>query len=113
MLLSEPVEWPAEYRCFVADGRVVATSPYLSFGHALAHHPGAAGQIPTPVLGLCADLAENCDLPRALVIDVGLIEDRGWAVVEFNPAWCSGILSAEPDRVLDVPTRACESVPHR
>jgi hypothetical protein len=26
VLVSEPVEWLAEYRCFVADGRVVATS---------------------------------------------------------------------------------------
>lgn len=108
VLLSEPVEWLAEYRCFIADGRVIATSPYLSFGHALSHHPGTGSQVPAPVLDVCAALATNCDLPRALVIDLGLIEDRGWAVVEFNPAWCSGILSADPDRVLDVLSRACE-----
>jgi hypothetical protein len=65
------------------------------------------------VLSLCADLAANCDLPCALVIDVGLIEDRGWAVVEFNAAWCSGILSADPDRVLDVLSRACSGLHRR
>ncbi|HEY2585077.1 MAG TPA: ATP-grasp domain-containing protein [Tepidisphaeraceae bacterium] len=113
VLLSEPVEWLAEYRCFVAEGRVVATSPYLSFGHALAHHPGTGAQVPAPVLDLAADLAVNCDLPRAFVIDIGLIEDRGWAVVEFNPAWCSGILSADPDRVLDVLGRACQPTSRR
>lgn len=114
VLLSEPVEWLAEYRCFVADGRAIATSPYLSFGHALAHHPGIGTQVPAPVLDLCPDLAASCALPRAIVIDIGLIEDRGWAVVEFNPAWCSGILSADPDRVLDVLSRACQQTsPHR
>jgi hypothetical protein len=40
-------------------------------------------------------------------MDVGLIEDRGWAVVEFNPAWCSGLLGADPRRVLAVLRRAC------
>lgn len=71
VLLSEPVEWLAEYRCFAADGKVVATSPYLSFGHALAHHPGTGAQVPASVLDLCTDLAATCELPRALVIDIG------------------------------------------
>jgi hypothetical protein len=40
-------------------------------------------------------------------MDVGVIDDRGWAVVEFNPAWCSGVLGADPRRVLAVLERAC------
>jgi hypothetical protein len=46
-------------------------------------------------------------LPPAFVVDVGRIEGRGWAVVEFNPAWCSGLLGAEPAAVLGVLERAC------
>ena len=41
-------------------------------------------------------------LPLAFVLDVGLVEGRGWAVVEFNPAWCSGLLGADPTAVLSV-----------
>jgi len=46
-------------------------------------------------------------LPPAFVVDVGLVEGRGWAVVEFNPAWCSGLLGADPAAVLGVLERAC------
>jgi hypothetical protein len=50
---------------------------------------------------------ETPALPPAFVTDVGLIEGRGWAVVEFNPAWCSGVLGADPAAVLGVLRRAC------
>ena len=45
--------------------------------------------------------------PPGFVVDVGMIEDRGWAVVEFNPAWCSGLLGANPRHVLAVLQRVC------
>jgi hypothetical protein len=32
VLLAEPVEWSAEYRCFIREGELAAWSPYLSFG---------------------------------------------------------------------------------
>ncbi len=44
---------------------------------------------------------------RRLVLD-GL--PHGWAVVEFNPAWCSGLLGADPAAVLGVLERACRDV---
>ncbi len=47
--------------------------------------------------------------PPAFVVDVGLIEDRGWAVVEFNPAWCVGLLGTDPQRVLAVLRRASQN----
>jgi hypothetical protein len=40
-------------------------------------------------------------------MDVGLIDDRGWAIVEFNPVWCSGLLGADPSKVLPLLERAC------
>jgi hypothetical protein len=51
--------------------------------------------------------ARSPALPPAFVVDVGLVEGRGWAVVEFNPAWCSGLLGADPAAVLGVLERAC------
>jgi len=33
------------------------------------------------------------------VVDVGLVEGHGWAVVESNPVWCSGLLEADPAAV--------------
>ena len=38
----------------------------------------------------------------ARTFDVRIIEDRGWAVVEQNAAWGSGIYGCDPEQVLEV-----------
>jgi hypothetical protein len=121
VLLSEPLSWSVEYRYFVllgdrdrrvrstspmqrSDGDVIAGSPYLSFGRP-AWKPFDPKQ-PAPIPGagqalvesLCA--AMRADLPPAFVVDVGLVEDCGWAIVEFNPVWSAGLLGADPRSVL-------------
>jgi hypothetical protein len=113
VLLAEPVEWSAEYRCFIREGEIAAWSPYVSFGRPVwkPFRPGAlAAQAPASVSSFCRRLFSRPGVlfPPAFVMDVGLIEDRGWAVVEFNPAWCSGVLGADPRRVLAVLERACQ-----
>jgi hypothetical protein len=50
------------------------------------------------VEGLCE--AMEGELPPAFVVDVGRIDDRGWAVVEFNPVWSAGLLAADARAVL-------------
>ena len=45
-------------------------------------------------------------LPPAVVVDVGRIAGRGWAVVEANAAWGAGIYGCEPEQVLAVLRRA-------
>jgi hypothetical protein len=112
ILMSEPVEWLAEYRCFILEGRVAATSPYNSFGRPVWRPYGQGSPqtlAPPEVHLLCERLLseERKQLPPAFVVDVGLIDELGWAVVEFNPAWCSSLLGAEPKRVLPVLQRAC------
>jgi hypothetical protein len=113
VLVAEPVEWLAEYRCFILEGKVAAYSPYLSFGRPVWKPYGPGGEHAQPsaqALAFCTRvLAESrVPFPPALVMDVGLIDDSGWAVVEFNPAWCSGLLGADPNRVLPVLQRACQ-----
>jgi ATP-grasp domain, R2K clade family 2 len=112
VLVAEPVEWSAEFRCFIREGQVAAWSPYISFGRPTwkPYAPGTlAAQVPASVLSFCDRLFSQSGLsfPPAYVMDVGLIDDRGWAVVEFNPVWCSGVLGADPQKVLAVLERAC------
>src|SRR4051794_38603058 len=81
-----PVEWLAEYRCFVCEGRVTAWSPYLSFGRPNWRpygHGGAAALESASVSAFCKRLLAQPkpSFPPAFVVDVGLIEDRGWSVV--------------------------------
>jgi protein-tyrosine phosphatase len=117
VLVAEPVDFLAEFRCFIREGRVVATSPYLSFGRPVWRAWGQGGEKAAPsmdAIGVCWRLlgAKSPALPPAFVVDVGLVDGRGWAVVEFNPAWCSGLLGADPDAVLGVLERASRDADH-
>jgi len=105
VLLAEPVGFEFEYRCFVKDRTVQTLSPYLHKGRlsklddyqAPAEEMQAALQFAEQVL---AD--SDVDLPQAVVLDVGHIKDRGWAVVEANAAWGSGLYGCDPVKVLEV-----------
>ena len=112
VLASEPVEWTTEYRCFIREGVVEAWSPYLSFGRP-SWKPDCAGVIPPSLTAFCDRFVSRVrDLPPAFVMDVGVLEDGRWAVVEFNPAWCSSILGASVDGVYRVLRRAATGAEH-
>jgi hypothetical protein len=42
------------------------------------------------------------ELGWEVVVDVGFIRDRGWAVIEQNAAWGAGIYECDPLQVLEV-----------
>jgi hypothetical protein len=121
VLLSEPVPWSVEYRYFVqlnegdrrvrsvspqprSEGEVFAGSPYLAFGRPAwkPYDPKQVATIPAAgqalVEALCTTM--RADLPPAFVVDVGMIEEVGWAIVEFNPIWSAGFLGADPRSLL-------------
>ena len=108
VLVSEPVEWSSEFRAFVREGRIEAWSPYLSFGRPSWSPHSAGPTAPPSLVAFCDRLTSRIGdaLPPAFVVDVGVLEDGRWAVVEFNPAWCAGILGADPQRVLPVVARS-------
>lgn len=87
LLVAEPVEFVAEARTFVLDGRVLASAVY----------EGATDE------AAAADFAEivaaTVELPRAVVIDVGLLRDR-WVIVEANAAWGAGLNGCDAAAVL-------------
>jgi hypothetical protein len=110
VLIAEPVKWEVEFRCFVLEREVVTLSPYLRYGE-LAQSP--EGQWEDERTENAREFAQGvlCDdsvsLPPAVVVDVGIIEGRGWAVIEANAAWGSGIYGCDPRAVLRVVRRAC------
>src|ERR1043166_3988654 len=109
--VAEIVAWTVEYRCFVLDGAVVTISPYRRLDQVIEGH----GDLDAPIqeveeakqfaISVLQAPAVRC--PPAFVLDVGYIADRGWAVVEFNECWASGIYACDPARVLDSLSRAC------
>jgi hypothetical protein len=112
VLVSEPVFWEVEYRCFVLESEVIAYCPYFRNGrlnvNADAAWPSDRKETAEAVRfaeALLDDVAVS--LPPAVVVDIGRIRGRGWAVVEANPAWASGIYGCEPAQILPVLRGAC------
>jgi hypothetical protein len=110
VLIAEPVRWEVEVRCFVLDREVLAISPYLRRGE-LAQLPDGTwddGRTEHAEAFAQRVVSDNAvSLPAAVVVDVGIIEGRGWAVIEANAAWGSGIYGCDPAAVLRVVRRAC------
>ncbi len=112
VLIADPVEWEVEYRCFVLDDKVVTLSPYWRSDRPAQSSDGAwpasASEFENAHrFALEVVKATSRTLPPAIVLDVGIIRDKGWSVVECNPAWASGFYGCEPEQILPVLARAC------
>lgn len=98
-----------EVRCFVADSAVVAAAPYLYEGvsdlspitlRTLAPATAAARSF-------AEDVVQATSGPSGYVLDIARLEDGSHAVLETNPAWCSGPYSADPDGVVHAVIASC------
>lgn len=112
VLMAEPVQWVVEFRCFVLDRKVEALSPYQRYGELAqtsdGRWPASETERQEALNFAVAVLSDTKVLfPPAVVLDVGIIEGRGWAVIEANAAWGSGIYGCDPAAVLRVVQRAC------
>lgn len=103
--VAEPVEWEAEYRCFVRDGEVLTLSPYrrggVSFSGYASPLKGPASE-QNSASEFARSVLQAVPCPVSFVLDVGLIKGRGWAVVEPNECWGAGIYGCTPPEVLEV-----------
>ncbi len=88
VFVAEPVTLTAEVRSFVLDGRVLDAALY----------EGTANV--SDAVRFVSELFGVLPLPRAVVVDVGFIAGRGWAVIEFNAAWGAGLNGCDPGKVI-------------
>lgn len=79
--VSEIVDIIAEVRCFILNGQVMTLSMYEGNGELQEARDFINSFI----------LSNECLIPNSLVLDVGLISSRGWAVIEANAAWGAGL----------------------
>lgn len=111
-LVSEPVEWSMEYRCFVGYDDYLKQHVTYTWSNYLFHgdinNPKLHRMIPGDnehIIHFMTSLLSHCDqteLAGPCVIDVGIIPGKGWAVIETNPVWASGIYGCDPLEVLKV-----------
>ena len=111
VLVAEPVQWEVEFRCFVLERKIATLSPYLRDGELARAADGSWSASPREwqeaqayAAMVVADL--NVPLPPSVVVDVGRIAGKGWAIVEANAAWGSGIYGCEAQHLLLVLRRA-------
>jgi hypothetical protein len=113
VLASEPVSWDLEFRCFARERSVAALALYARDGQPL-RAPGVAPPSEVEVQEVTAFTEKLLTdaavaLPPALVVDVGRIADRGWAVLAAGPAWCRDRTFCDAKGVLAAVQRACVS----
>lgn len=89
LLVSEPIQFVAEARAFVMDGSVLDIACYEGSGDLAAARS-------------CVQQLVAChNLPKTVVIDVGMLADSGrWALVEFNAAWGAGLNGCHAELVV-------------
>jgi len=107
VIVSEPVSWLVEYRCFLLNGKAAALSVYKRVGETIDEEWNAPPQELEEARQFCNRLASSIRLPPSVVLDVGKIAERGWAVVEANPSWASGVYGCDVLEVLKVIQRGC------
>jgi ATP-grasp domain, R2K clade family 2 len=112
VLVQEVIEWITEFRCFVLGRKVLTASPYWHNGQLAKSEDGfwsSGSDHLEDALRFCDSILkdETVSLPDAIALDVGIIQNRGWAVVECNAAFSSGIYGCDPNEVLRVLRRSC------
>ena len=113
VLVQAVVQWEVEFRCFCLDRKVVTLSPYWR-NDCLAQAEDGSWPASLEELQCAKEICErvlasdSIELPAAIVLDVGVIESFGWAVIECNAAFASGIYGCDPVAVLGVLRRACK-----
>jgi hypothetical protein len=102
-LVSDVVAFDREVRLWCLDGKIMALDFYRIVGD---YEPETvlreAMEFGSEVMADHAD-----ELPSSVVVDVGYVEGSGWAVVEANQAYASGIYGdTDPEAVLQCVLRA-------
>jgi hypothetical protein len=109
-LVSDVVNFDLEYRCFVLHGYVMTWSNYIFYEHTV--DPKYWEMIPvmsgkrkfdryTPS-EFVTNMCRSHIITEPSVVDVGRIPGKGWAIIETNPAWASGLYGCDPVEVLKV-----------
>lgn len=111
-LVSEVVAFIHEYRHFVIDGVVVATSPYIIDEKYVGDDSGIP-QTPADIVSFATEVARVCgqDIPPSCVIDIGRLKNGELALIAFSPSWTSSLYGCDPYRAFECIHRGCINRP--
>lgn len=105
-LVASVVSWESEFRFFMRDGVAKTGSVYFRNGKTAevdGDWPAEEAEFEAARELAERAYAETKDrLPSSVVIDTGYITGQGWAVIEANPSWGSGLYGSDPVKALEV-----------
>lgn len=109
VFVSDVVSWAIEVRCFVIDRQLQTWSTYIYNGEIELKDTMLKNE-ELEMLNFLNEFLANktIDLPKSVVIDVGYIPEKGWALIEANPVWSSGVYACNPKKVIDTIVNSCE-----
>lgn len=115
-LVSDVVEFDLEYRTFTDGEKVLTWSNYICYDNLADPKywdmvPYSDGRLPHDwVNDVLHDIRfhDRGIVTVPSVIDVGRVKGKGWAIIETNQAWASGIYGCDPVKVLKVLEKSCE-----
>ncbi|MDQ1857630.1 ATP-grasp domain-containing protein [Chryseobacterium sp. WLY505] len=104
---SEVVEWELEVRCFVLNNEIKTYSSYWR-NDAFDINPLSEPEQKDLFEFFGRFITQYAEtLPKAIVLDFGIIKGKGWALIEANPAWCSGLYACDAEKALEVILNSC------
>jgi hypothetical protein len=99
VIVSEVVTFVAEARAFVLDASIKTCTIYEGSANA------------EEAARFAAQVAQTLELPRTCVVDVGLLPDGRWALVECNATWGAGLNGCSASCVVDCIAAASSAEP--
>lgn len=111
VFVSDVVTWTIEVRCFIINRKIQTWSTYIYNKEIVLKDTmlrEEEADMITFVNKLIAD--ETIDFSEAVVIDVGYIPNKGWALIEANPVWSSGVYACNPKKVIETIVKSCKKI---
>ncbi|HAO09333.1 MAG TPA: hypothetical protein DCQ50_20670 [Chryseobacterium sp.] len=107
VFISEVVEWELEVRCFVLNIQIITHSSYWR-NDIFDTNPLSENE-QKELFDFFKNFIQQYGetLPKAIVLDFGIIKGKGWALIEANPAWCSGLYACDAEKALEVVVKSC------
>jgi len=104
---SEVVEWELEVRCFVLNNEIKTHSSYWRNSEFDTNPLSEKEEQDLYKFFNSFIHKYSSTLPKAIVLDFGIIKEKGWALIEANPSWCSGLYACDAEKALEVIVESC------
>ncbi len=106
VLVADVVEWEIEFRFFILNKEIIDYCAYarwgnLNLGNGVFLWPCTDDEADNAI-NVTKEAIKSIELPAATGLDVGYIKGKGWAVLEANGAWESGIYGCDASKLLPV-----------